>query len=363
MLPNTPPEVEPRLRAACRRTASHPSVEAVMLIGSRARGDHRPDSDWDLAVIGPGLDSGQTDRAALGPLVALQEDIPLDVVPVSLEDLRRNARYANRIAHRILCDGVLVAGALPPMPDPKKRPVMHPDTLEKKQNSVCEQIQSAWCFIATDRRKGIVERGNASAAVGSAMAAELLGKEIAAFIGLRRSAGHDVSETAERVAAAQTRTQTRHDYVALIRETDGKTSRAHLAHYIEADPEPQEAHRRRLRAVMRLQWIWLTDYAGSHPEHAASILRIGDIISDTATRITKYDDFPMLDPSDRACVEQWGGDGTALRQLAESILAGSQPGGSAASAESGGHTPLCESAAMIRAMVSAIGTLLTNGTY
>ena len=157
-----------------------------MLIGSRARGDHRPDSDWDLAVIGPGLDSGRTDRAALGPLVALEEDIPLDVVPVSLEDLRRNARYANRIAHQILCDGVLVAGALPPMPDPKERPVLHPDTLEKKQNSVCEQIQSAWCFIATDRRKGNVERGNASAAVDSATAAGLLGKEVAAFVELRR---------------------------------------------------------------------------------------------------------------------------------------------------------------------------------
>jgi predicted nucleotidyltransferase len=33
--------------AACRR---HPRVEAVVIGGSRARGDHRPDSDWDFAV-------------------------------------------------------------------------------------------------------------------------------------------------------------------------------------------------------------------------------------------------------------------------------------------------------------------------
>ena len=62
----------------------------------------------------------------LAPLVTLQEIILLDVVPVSLEDLRRNARYANRIAHHVLGDGVVVVGVLPPMPDPKERPAMHP---------------------------------------------------------------------------------------------------------------------------------------------------------------------------------------------------------------------------------------------
>jgi uncharacterized protein len=37
-------------------------VKAVYLFGSRARGDHRPDSDADLAVF---IDSGQRTRANL----------------------------------------------------------------------------------------------------------------------------------------------------------------------------------------------------------------------------------------------------------------------------------------------------------
>jgi predicted nucleotidyltransferase len=43
----TDEEFVARVVAACRRL---PNIEAVNLGGSRARGDHRPDSDWDFAV-------------------------------------------------------------------------------------------------------------------------------------------------------------------------------------------------------------------------------------------------------------------------------------------------------------------------
>lgn len=36
---------------------------AVALFGSRARGDHRPDSDWDLLIIAEGLPEGYMERA------------------------------------------------------------------------------------------------------------------------------------------------------------------------------------------------------------------------------------------------------------------------------------------------------------
>lgn len=38
---------------------------AVVLFGSKARGDARPDSDWDLLVIGEGLPEGYWDRHRL----------------------------------------------------------------------------------------------------------------------------------------------------------------------------------------------------------------------------------------------------------------------------------------------------------
>ncbi len=35
--------------------SSYPAVERIVLFGSRARGDHRPTSDIDLALFGPAL--------------------------------------------------------------------------------------------------------------------------------------------------------------------------------------------------------------------------------------------------------------------------------------------------------------------
>jgi predicted nucleotidyltransferase len=43
----TDDEFVERVVAACRQV---PNVQAIALGGSRARGDHRADSDWDFAV-------------------------------------------------------------------------------------------------------------------------------------------------------------------------------------------------------------------------------------------------------------------------------------------------------------------------
>jgi uncharacterized protein len=45
-----------------RDMAALPFVDAIWLYGSRARGDHRPRADIDLAVDAPGADAHQWDR-------------------------------------------------------------------------------------------------------------------------------------------------------------------------------------------------------------------------------------------------------------------------------------------------------------
>lgn len=68
--------------AVCRIVA-HLDPDEVWLFGSRARGDHRPDSDIDLMVVLPdGLDrSAYTLEAARRPL--LGGGAPVDVLPVA----------------------------------------------------------------------------------------------------------------------------------------------------------------------------------------------------------------------------------------------------------------------------------------
>jgi hypothetical protein len=60
----SPPEPPPLfLRPAIRLFEQTPGVQAVWLFGSRARGDARPDSDVDLAILTEPM--AQTDAARL----------------------------------------------------------------------------------------------------------------------------------------------------------------------------------------------------------------------------------------------------------------------------------------------------------
>ena len=47
------PDIPDAVRAAIRDLRGISGAETVYLFGSRARGDHREDSDWDLALILP----------------------------------------------------------------------------------------------------------------------------------------------------------------------------------------------------------------------------------------------------------------------------------------------------------------------
>jgi predicted nucleotidyltransferase len=64
--------------AVVERIVAHfPEVERIILFGSRARGDARPDSDWDFLVVIPST----TRRAARGVAVrrvARVKGVPMD---------------------------------------------------------------------------------------------------------------------------------------------------------------------------------------------------------------------------------------------------------------------------------------------
>ncbi len=93
-----------RLRAALRQ--SDPNAEA-WLFGSRARGDHRPDSDWDIVALADG------ERAAVDLEDRLRDslyDLELESgQPISLFVYPRSL-WDGRMAHSPLRESVRAEG-------------------------------------------------------------------------------------------------------------------------------------------------------------------------------------------------------------------------------------------------------------
>jgi predicted nucleotidyltransferase len=80
----------------------------VWLFGSRARGDARPDSDFDLLVVLPdGLrENAYSHRAVAAPLVAC--GLAFDVVPCAWSDFVADRRVDGSLVHRAVTEGKLL---------------------------------------------------------------------------------------------------------------------------------------------------------------------------------------------------------------------------------------------------------------
>jgi predicted nucleotidyltransferase len=83
------PDTEGAIRMFLSRLPDNVRVERAILYGSRARGEHRPDSDADLALI---LYEGGNDGQILWMLGGLAYDVFADTgimiqpVPIAIED-------------------------------------------------------------------------------------------------------------------------------------------------------------------------------------------------------------------------------------------------------------------------------------
>ena len=87
----------------------HPAE--IMLCGSRAAGDHRPDSDVDLTAIAPDDDSAERTKAVLRELLAGQYDDPVvNVMTITRQEFRRTAPLAQSFTGQTARYGVTLDG-------------------------------------------------------------------------------------------------------------------------------------------------------------------------------------------------------------------------------------------------------------
>lgn len=103
--------VEPDVEIAAKRLTRAAHAEAVLLFGSRARGDHRPDGDWDLCLILP--DEIRPQQFTPSKLWALLSDIDASI---QVHPLRRSVFEANKhvvgsLSHEIDRDGYIICEA------------------------------------------------------------------------------------------------------------------------------------------------------------------------------------------------------------------------------------------------------------
>jgi predicted nucleotidyltransferase len=98
----------PALKVLLQRVEQQLRPEQVWLFGSRARGDHRADSDWDLLAVVP----DDTPRGAFDPRVAwrLQRDagVYADLALVTRAEFLDDLRTVNTLPYLVMAEGALI---------------------------------------------------------------------------------------------------------------------------------------------------------------------------------------------------------------------------------------------------------------
>lgn len=101
-------QLSPPLVAAVARLRAVAPVERVILFGSRARGDHDDDSDWDLCVLlEDDIPAGRYTPVSLWQAVR-GLGASIQVVPMRRSVFETSRRDVNTLAHDVAADGIVL---------------------------------------------------------------------------------------------------------------------------------------------------------------------------------------------------------------------------------------------------------------
>ncbi len=238
--PNVPKAV---LQEARRLVNDEPSIEAVILFGSRARGDAHPESDYDLAVVTTA--ANRDARVLCKPLAELDETI--QIVPVDPEALRTYRNTCNRVERGVVVDGQTLAGTWHRPPHQRKADDMDHKAFEQGFRAFVSHARSAIADIALAEEEA--EAGSNHGAYNAFRAGEHAAKGILTLYGLTHRKSHEVNDLAEQLRSARrgSRDQEQRNHLAArIEQLNGNAKELNTLDYAIEIFEPNEASQHRL---------------------------------------------------------------------------------------------------------------------
>ena len=107
-MPPTATSINDEQREALEKLVADSNLGSLILFGSRARGDHRPDSDWDVAAVSLRTHSVSRDemKSRLGTIL---DKNSVELVPLDEDDLEPGI-HQDVIGNAVADDGVHLAG-------------------------------------------------------------------------------------------------------------------------------------------------------------------------------------------------------------------------------------------------------------
>jgi hypothetical protein len=102
---------EPNLAVAVQRLVDALQPEAIYLFGSRARGDHQPDSDYDFMVIVPGSDLPPHRRAQIAHRALRDVPIAKDILVWTRDEFDHYVPAVASLPATVLREGRLLYDA------------------------------------------------------------------------------------------------------------------------------------------------------------------------------------------------------------------------------------------------------------
>ena len=236
-------------RAAQATIDAWPEAKAAVLFGSRARGNHRPDSDWDVAFITVG-DSERLGTVPDGlPFGRLDVGQYVNEFTISERLVEREALCIGHVSHGIVRDGRILAGDWA-RPETKGKPFMKAEKYERFMRVSIGMIEKA--ISAMSRTGASGNWPNAPTVVDdfvacTADAAEHLAKAMLGRHGVDARFVHDVHALATQ-ARAKGHANLADDMVRM----NGRTKQDHGARYESSDSEGLRHAIHRLPVVIDL---------------------------------------------------------------------------------------------------------------